>query len=76
MEQARTQAVLSYAFSIMDANREKESSTKEDNKLSRGRYWWEETETEQMQIFVRAQDRDGAKLAIHRMLTKTAKFKS
>ncbi len=49
-----------------------------------GAYWgapanlwcaWGETETEQLEVFVRATDRDAAKLMVYKLFSKPVKFK-
>ena len=45
-EQAHTSAALSHIFALCDANRAALLKAREDQKLSRRRYWWQDTETE------------------------------
>ena len=45
MEQAHTQAVLSCMFQRINNNQETAAREREDDKLLRARYWWQEKET-------------------------------
>lgn len=45
-EQAHTQSALARIFAICDANRAALLKAREDAKLSRRRFWWQDTETE------------------------------
>lgn len=45
-EQAHTSAALSRIFALCDANRAAMLKAREDAKLSRRRFWWQDTETE------------------------------
>lgn len=44
MEQAKAQAVLSTMFERVNHNQETAAKEREDDKLLRARYWWNEKE--------------------------------
>jgi len=43
--QNRTQALLSTMFARINSNHETSAKAREDDKLSKARYWWNEKET-------------------------------
>ena len=45
-EQAYTQTALTRIFALCDRNRAAMLKAREDAKLSRRRYWWQDNETE------------------------------
>jgi hypothetical protein len=45
-EQAHTQTTLARIFALCDANRAAMLKAREDAKLSRRRYWWQDTDNE------------------------------
>ncbi len=45
-EQAHTQTALARIFELCNANRAALLKDREDQKLSRRRYWWQDTENE------------------------------
>jgi len=44
MQETRTQAILSACFSRINQNQETTARAREDEKLLRARYWWQEKE--------------------------------
>ena len=45
-EQAHTQSAIARIFQLCDANRAAMLKAREDQKLSRRRFWWQDNETE------------------------------